>query len=139
MPDELVTTAEDIYLRFHGTKKWYRHDYSSDELAVWADRIRASGAKRAWIYFNNDREGFAIKNARKLKQLLKNPPAVAATPASPPRDNRILSRGVAPTTRTRAVRQPHPNRMRWTDSGVVIRPPKRARAPEAPPSRRIAV
>ena len=28
LPDELVTTAEDVYIRFHGTKKWYRHDYT---------------------------------------------------------------------------------------------------------------
>jgi uncharacterized protein YecE (DUF72 family) len=72
MPDELVKTADDIYVRFHGTKRWYRHDYSKEELQVWADRIRASGAKRVWAYFNNDREGFAIKNARQLRSLLKS-------------------------------------------------------------------
>jgi uncharacterized protein YecE (DUF72 family) len=71
LPDELIQTADDIYIRFHGTKRWYRHDYSRDELQVWADRIQASGAKRVWAYFNNDREGFAIKNARMLRRLLK--------------------------------------------------------------------
>jgi uncharacterized protein YecE (DUF72 family) len=72
LPDELVKTADDIYIRFHGTKRWYRHDYSPAELQVWADRIRASGAKRVWAYFNNDREGFAIKNARMLRRLLSS-------------------------------------------------------------------
>ncbi len=71
LPDELVKTADDIYVRFHGTSRWYRHDYSRAELAVWADRIRASGATRVWAYFNNDRDGFAIKNARALRRMLR--------------------------------------------------------------------
>lgn len=71
LPDELVKTADDIYLRFHGLKKWYRHDYSREELAVWAERIRRSGAKRVWAYFNNDRNAFAIKNAKELIRQLK--------------------------------------------------------------------
>ena len=60
-----------MYIRFHGTKRWYRHDYTPEELAVWAARIRASGAKRVWAYFNNDREGYAIKNAKELIRQLK--------------------------------------------------------------------
>jgi uncharacterized protein YecE (DUF72 family) len=76
LPDELVRTADDVYIRFHGTKRWYRHDYTKAELAAWADRIRASGAKRVWAYFNNDRDGYAIKNARELmRQLRAKPPA----------------------------------------------------------------
>ena len=71
LPDELVMTADDVYLRFHGTKRWYRHDYTKAELAVWVERIRASGAKRVWAYFNNDRDGYAIKNARELMRQLK--------------------------------------------------------------------
>lgn len=70
LPDELIHTADDIYIRFHGTKRWYLHDYSKEELAVWAQRIRRSGAQRVWAYFNNDRNGYAIKNAKKLRQLL---------------------------------------------------------------------
>jgi uncharacterized protein YecE (DUF72 family) len=72
LPDEVVKTADDIYIRFHGTKRWYRHDYTPEELAVWTQRIRASGAKRVWAYFNNDREGFAINNAKELLQQLKH-------------------------------------------------------------------
>ena len=72
LPDELVKTADDVYLRFHGTQRWYRHDYSPEELAVWVERVRASGAKRVWAYFNNDREGYAIKNARELLRQLRS-------------------------------------------------------------------
>lgn len=71
LPDELVRTTEDIYIRFHGTTQWYRHDYSDEELIVWADRIRASGAKTTWVYFNNDRDGHSIKNAKRLAEILK--------------------------------------------------------------------
>jgi uncharacterized protein YecE (DUF72 family) len=72
LPDELVKTADDIYIRFHGTKRWYRHDYSAEELSVWTKSIRESRAKRVWAYFNNDREGYAIKNAEELIRQLKN-------------------------------------------------------------------
>jgi uncharacterized protein YecE (DUF72 family) len=71
LPDELIKTADDMYVRFHGTSKWYRHDYTKEELAVWAERIKKSKARRVWVYFNNDREGFAIKNAKQLTKLLK--------------------------------------------------------------------
>jgi uncharacterized protein YecE (DUF72 family) len=72
LPDELIKTADDIYIRFHGIKRWYRHDYSKAELSIWAERIRNSGAKTVWAYFNNDRNMFAIKNARRLRSMLKN-------------------------------------------------------------------
>jgi uncharacterized protein YecE (DUF72 family) len=71
LPEEMVRTADDVYIRFHGVKQWYRHDYSRAELAAWAEKISASGAKRVWAYFNNDRNGFAIKNARMLRRMLK--------------------------------------------------------------------
>jgi uncharacterized protein YecE (DUF72 family) len=54
LPDELIRTTNEIYIRLHGPKRWYHHDYSKEELAAWADRT--SGAKRIWIYFNNDNE-----------------------------------------------------------------------------------
>jgi uncharacterized protein YecE (DUF72 family) len=72
LPDELIKTADDVYIRFHGTTRWYRHDYSREELEAWAQRIHESGAKRVWCYFNNDREGYAIKNARMLLRLLNS-------------------------------------------------------------------
>jgi uncharacterized protein YecE (DUF72 family) len=70
LPDVLVKTARDIYIRFHGVQRWYRHDYSHDELAVWANRIRDAGADRVWCYFNNDFDGYAIKNAKMLAEIL---------------------------------------------------------------------
>jgi uncharacterized protein YecE (DUF72 family) len=82
LPDVLVRTADEIYLRFHGLERWYRHDYSNSELAVWADRIRCSGASRAWLYFNNDYNSLAPKNALTMRQLLE-PCAGHASMAGP--------------------------------------------------------
>jgi len=70
LPDELVKTADDVYIRFHGVKQWYRHDYTDAELELWVQRIQKSGAKSVWAYFNNDRDGHAIKNAKRLAALL---------------------------------------------------------------------
>src|SRR6185295_20348783 len=70
LPDDLVKTADEIYVRLHGPKLWYRHDYSMEELAAWAGRIIASGATRAWVYFNNDNDAHAPKNAITIRNIL---------------------------------------------------------------------
>ena len=71
LPDDLIRTADDIYVRFHGKKQWYRHDYSRVELEEWAQKICDSGARHVWAYFNNDRDGHAIRNAKSLLKLLE--------------------------------------------------------------------
>ncbi len=71
LPDSLVKTSDDIYIRFHGTSQWYRHNYSKDELAAWAHKIKESGARRVYAYFNNDRDGHAIQNAKSLLRMLQ--------------------------------------------------------------------
>jgi hypothetical protein len=71
LPDDIIKTTGDVYVRFHGPQRWYRHDYSNAELSTWSQRIRDSGATRVWAYFNNDRQEFAIKNARALLRMLK--------------------------------------------------------------------
>ena len=70
LPDELVRTADEVYLRLHGPERWYRSNYSKAELAKWTERIKASGAKRAWVYFNNDNDAQAPKNAGTMRRLL---------------------------------------------------------------------
>ncbi len=67
LPDELVQTGDDIYIRFHGISRWYRHDYTADELSAWAAKIRSHKGSRIWAYFNNDFGGYAIDNARQLR------------------------------------------------------------------------
>ncbi|RYE37878.1 MAG: DUF72 domain-containing protein [Hyphomicrobiales bacterium] len=72
LPDAVIKTGDEIYVRFHGVERWYRHDYSHAELTDWTARIRAAGARRVWVYFNNDFDGYAVKNARMLSDLMTN-------------------------------------------------------------------
>ena len=70
LPDELIQTSDEVYIRFHGISRWYRHNYTSEELTVWAKRIRQHDSARVWGYFNNDFGGHAIENARELTRQL---------------------------------------------------------------------
>jgi uncharacterized protein YecE (DUF72 family) len=80
LPDGLIRTADEVYVRLHGPKRWYRHDYTKEELTEWANRIDASGAKRAWVYFNNDNDAHAPKNATALRRMLKRADRRRASP-----------------------------------------------------------
>lgn len=71
LPDAIPAGGDTLYVRFHGTTRWYRHDYAPAELEAWARRIAASGAREVWIYFNNDHHGFAVKNALQLRRILR--------------------------------------------------------------------
>jgi uncharacterized protein YecE (DUF72 family) len=46
LPDELIRAADEVYIRLHGTKRWYRHDYSKGELQTWADRNQSERRER---------------------------------------------------------------------------------------------
>ncbi len=70
-PDELIKSADDIYIRFHGKSEWYKHNYTKTELAEWVKKIKKSKAKHIWAYFNNDSEGYATFNAQELIKQLK--------------------------------------------------------------------
>jgi uncharacterized protein YecE (DUF72 family) len=70
LPEKLISTTDEVYIRFHGREKWYLYDYNEDELRAWAEQISQSGAKRVWAYFNNDRDCYAIKNAKEFKNIL---------------------------------------------------------------------
>jgi len=76
MPDfgcPLVATADFAYVRFHGNEGLYSSCYSDEELADWAERVAdlAAGLKAVYIYFNNDVEGFAIRNAATIRDYLQ--------------------------------------------------------------------
>ncbi|HEV2691714.1 MAG TPA: DUF72 domain-containing protein [Verrucomicrobiae bacterium] len=70
LPSDLIVTADDLYVRFHGPKRWFYEPYSEEQLADWTARIAASGAKAAWIYFNNTADGSAIGNAFEMRKKL---------------------------------------------------------------------
>jgi len=71
LPEDLIKTSKDIYIRFHGKKSLYGSNYSRKELQTWTRKIKKSKAKNVWAYFNNDFGGYAPKNALELRKILK--------------------------------------------------------------------
>jgi len=69
----LVATADFAYIRFHGSGELYASCYSDEELADWAKKLvnLAANLEAAYIYFNNDAEGFALRNAETLRSHLQ--------------------------------------------------------------------
>jgi uncharacterized protein YecE (DUF72 family) len=71
LPKDFVKTNEDIYIRFHGEgENWYHYDYSDNELKKFAEKIKKSGAKNVWAYFNNDYNAHAPNNCLRLRGML---------------------------------------------------------------------
>jgi uncharacterized protein YecE (DUF72 family) len=64
-------TTEWTFIRFHSGRRGLRGNYSESELEEWAQRIE--GWRReaeVFAYFNNDWEGFAIRNGLWLRERL---------------------------------------------------------------------
>ncbi len=76
MPDmncPFIATSDFAYIRLHGSRRLYSSCYFDEELLQWAQRIIRLGkdVKTVYIYFNNDAEAFAIKNALTLINYLQ--------------------------------------------------------------------
>jgi uncharacterized protein YecE (DUF72 family) len=67
-------TSELVYVRMHGPPpdSMYAGSYPDDDLRWWAETLAGwrDEGRRVLVYFNNDLGGHAIRNARKLKDLL---------------------------------------------------------------------
>jgi uncharacterized protein YecE (DUF72 family) len=69
-----VDATSDLgFVRFHFGARGRRGNYSEAELAEWAVRLRALADRcdELLVYFNNDWEGFAVRNARRMQRLLQ--------------------------------------------------------------------
>ena len=69
----VVATAALAYVRFHGSaSQKYQGKYTNAQLQAWAKKLRALGhdADAVWAFFNNDRHGYAVENACRLRELL---------------------------------------------------------------------
>jgi uncharacterized protein YecE (DUF72 family) len=66
-------TADFVYVRRHG----FRGSGSYPEAALRADARRIRRWRRegrdVYVYFNNDRKGYAVTNARRLRELVGDP------------------------------------------------------------------
>jgi uncharacterized protein YecE (DUF72 family) len=64
-------TADWAFVRFHQGRRGRRGNYSDRELAGWAERLAAWRTRAdVYAYFNNDWEGFAVRNALSMRDLL---------------------------------------------------------------------
>jgi uncharacterized protein YecE (DUF72 family) len=74
LPCLLRATSDFVYVRMHGPDHdhLYGGSYSDDELRWWAERVREweRTGHDVYVYFNNDGEGHAVRNAETLRALL---------------------------------------------------------------------
>lgn len=74
LPCVLRATAPYVYVRLHGPdpRSLYAGSYADPDLHWWAARIREWGqqGREVYVYFNNDGEGNAVRNAVTLKGVL---------------------------------------------------------------------
>ena len=69
----LEMTADWTFVRFHHGRRGRNGNYSRREIEEWAERITAwREAVEVFAYFNNDWEGFAVRNALHLKRRLED-------------------------------------------------------------------
>ena len=93
-PLSLVRTSRELaYVRLHGARRLYEGRYTEDELQEWARRCRTWAREGATVavYFDNDRDAAAPKDAVRLWEILGGRPASAEPvlepePPRPPRE-----------------------------------------------------
>ncbi|QTA38007.1 DUF72 domain-containing protein [Thermosipho ferrireducens] len=65
-----IKTTDFVYVRLHGPAKLYASEYGETLLKDFARKIREFNCK-TYIYFNNDFNGYALKDAKMLIEILK--------------------------------------------------------------------
>lgn len=64
-------TSDFVYLRFHGSDALYSSNYSQAQLSREADFFRTHHKENdIFAFFNNDAQGYALKNAACFKELM---------------------------------------------------------------------
>jgi len=72
-PFSLVRTSPDLaYVRLHGARELYEGAYTAEELREWAARCRtwAREGAEVYVYFDNDRDAQAVRDALHLHALV---------------------------------------------------------------------
>ncbi len=69
-----VTTSKLVYIRLHGPAGPYAGSYSAARLRDWAAKLRRwqRQGQSAWVFFDNDQAGYAVRNARLLAKLVSS-------------------------------------------------------------------
>lgn len=69
-PEEMVVTNHIGYVRFHGKgKNRASYNYPKKELKEWYRKIKDSGVREVYVYFNNDVGANAPENAKQLQEM----------------------------------------------------------------------
>jgi len=63
-------TSDFMYVRLHGSRVLYASAYTPHELRHWAHRIRNWRSQDVYVYFDNDAEGHAPRDASELAKRL---------------------------------------------------------------------
>ena len=73
IPTPRITTANLIYVRFHGPTGKYQGNYSKPALQSWAKWLKQhiKEVRSVYVYFNNDINANAVRNAKTLKEQLR--------------------------------------------------------------------
>ena len=71
-PDYEAVTSDTVYLRLHGPESLYASEYNDSSLHRYAEKIIKwlRTDHEVWVFFNNDFNGYAVKNALMLNELV---------------------------------------------------------------------
>ena len=71
-PDYEAVTSDTVYLRLHGPESLYASEYNDSSLHQYAEKIIKwlRTDHEVWVFFNNDFNGYAVKNALQLNELV---------------------------------------------------------------------
>ena len=69
----LLSVGPIVYVRFHGFGAKYGGSYPDEVLGEWAAWLRRNleGGRDAYVYFNNDINGYAVYDAERLRVLVE--------------------------------------------------------------------
>jgi uncharacterized protein YecE (DUF72 family) len=98
-PDH-ITTAPFTYIRMHRGQE-LAGGFTREELKSWAAQVRAlaTSGKEVYIYFNNDWEGFALRDAVTLETLVGLDGSTHAADVQRPQDESVFPGLTIPPTR----------------------------------------
>lgn len=73
-PYRETVTSHLVYLRFHGPGRLYASDYPDEMLDTYAQKMVnwTQQGLTVWAFFNNDVEGYAVKNAKTLQSFVQH-------------------------------------------------------------------
>ncbi len=69
-------TADLVYVRLHGHTRKYASSYSEASLQAWATDVRRwlAEGREVHVYFDNDAEGHAVRNALRFEEIVNRTP-----------------------------------------------------------------